>query len=357
MSSLLLRDQHTQNGALFGEVNGIECALSFGDTAAEFRRLRQTVALLDFSHRGRLCVIGPDRVDFLHGQVTNNVKSLGVGEGCLAALVDHKGKIQSDLSIHRLNDELLLDFEPGLIQAVVERLEKFIIAEDVELVDVAPHYGLLSLQGPQSPEAVTALFPGLEAPVKDRSWTRPPDDSFGESYLVRRARIGGEGFDLFVPNDHLPRAFESLKNICEKLDGGLCGWEALEAARIEAGFPRQGIDMDETTLVSETGIAEEAISYAKGCYIGQEVIARIRTYGRAKRKFCRLQLPDDLPELPAKGTELFSGERKAGWITSAVRCPDTGHNLALGYVATDFASPDAEFTLAGDQGGVVRALI
>src|SRR6266550_8359944 len=150
MTELSLREYHQKLGARFTEVNGMEVVDHFGDPMAEYAALRESAGLLDLSGRGRLCLTGADRKRFLHGQVTNNVNDLKAGEGCYAALTNAKGKMQSDLDIYCLADELLLDFEPGFSAAVSERLEKYIIADDVQVSDLAPHYGLLSVQGPKA---------------------------------------------------------------------------------------------------------------------------------------------------------------------------------------------------------------
>src|SRR5216117_865205 len=157
MNSLVLHELHDGLNASFTEVNGLEAVEHYGDPLAENAALRGAAGLLDLSFRSRLCLTGADRQKFLNGQVTNNVKDLKVGEGCYAALVNAKGRIQSDLNIYVLENEILLDFEPGYGAAVAQRLEKFIIADDVQAVDVAPHYGLLSVQGPKSVEALTTL--------------------------------------------------------------------------------------------------------------------------------------------------------------------------------------------------------
>ncbi len=115
----------------------------------EFTALTEGAGWLDQSDRSRLCLLGADRARFLHGQVTNDINGLGEFTGCYAALVNAKGKMESDLFAYRLADEILLDFEPGLTAAVLERLERYVIAEDVEIADVAPHFGLLTMQGPQ----------------------------------------------------------------------------------------------------------------------------------------------------------------------------------------------------------------
>src|SRR5947209_9834304 len=148
MIGLTLHDLHSKLGASFIEVNGMEAVASFGDPILEYAALRNSAGLLDLSCRSRLCVAGADRKRFLHGQVTNNVKDLEAGEGCYAALTTAKGKMESDLNIYCLSDELLLDFEPGFSAAIVQRLERYIIADDVQVLDVAPQYGLLSVQGP-----------------------------------------------------------------------------------------------------------------------------------------------------------------------------------------------------------------
>ncbi len=335
MKPLPLRSVHEELGATLADLNGSECAESYNDADAESRLLHESACLIDLSHRGRLCVIGPDRIQFLHGQVTNDVRKLAPGEGCLAALVDHKGKIQSDLNIHRLSDELLLDFEPGLTESVSGRLNQFIIAEDVEVIDVAPHYGLLSLQGPKSAEVLESMKLGCDLPAAPRQVASVNHEEWGETYLVNSPRADQTGFDLYVPTAAMEPAFRRMLAACAAIGGGLCGTAALEKARILAGIPRYGADMDDSNLVSETGIADEAISYSKGCYIGQEVIARIRTYGRAKRRFCRLKIDANASALPAKGELLYSGERKAGWITSATTSEDGDGLVALGYVAAD----------------------
>src|SRR5436305_15308378 len=129
------------------EVGGAQVPRDFGDAAKEYRALRQTVALADLSFRSRVCLLGADRKRFLHGQVTNDVNGLAVGRGCYAALVTAKGRLESDLFIYQLADEILLDFEPGVSARVIKRLEQYIIADDVQIVDVSSQYGHLTLQG------------------------------------------------------------------------------------------------------------------------------------------------------------------------------------------------------------------
>lgn len=340
MTTLALHELHAALGATFLTVHATEVIADYGDAAAELTALRDTVGLLDLSHRSRLCLTGADRVKFLHGQVTNDVQRLAVGEGCYAALVNAKGKMHSDLNIYRLADELLLDFEPGYTAAVTARLEKYIVTDDVQLLDAAPHYGLLSVQGPRAAEAIAVLALPWELPASPLAFSAHADPTLGQLYLTRRAG----GFDLFIPTAALGAVFDKLLAAAQSLGGRACGWHALETARIAAGIPRFGQDMDETNLPPEAGLEARAISYSKGCYIGQEVIARIRTYGQVAKTLRPLHLPADLPTPPARGDKLYVGDKEVGHLTSII----PGH--ALGYVRKEHNAPGTQLTLRSGAG-------
>jgi folate-binding protein YgfZ len=351
MASLPLHEFHRNAGAVFAEVNGQEVVAHYGDWLGEYAALREGAGVLDLSFRGRLCVLGVDAQRFLNGQVTNNVKDLQIGEGCYAALVSAKGKLNSDLYIYRLENEMLLDFEPGLSALVKQRLEKFVIAEDVQIVDAAPHYGVLSVQGPKAAEVVGSLSPRFIVPPKALAVTKVEEAAFGEIYLTSQPRLRSQGLDLFVPA-------AAMKDVTERLlarGGRLCGWQALETARIEAGVPRFGADMDETNLAPEA-LDTRAISYAKGCYIGQEVIARIRTYGQVAKSLRGLRLGGDGKEAPPKGTKLFLGEKEVGSITSAVWSPALQAIIALGYVRREANQTGTELETR-TSGGKIPAQI
>lgn len=349
MTSLSLHEFHEGLGARFTAVNGCEAVDDYDDWLAEHAALRETAGALDLGFRSRLCLTGADRIRFLNGQVTNNVKDLRTGEGCYAALVTAKGKLQSDLNIYNLPGELLLDFEPGLAATVTERLEKFIIADDVQIVDTSLYYGLLSAQGPKAESAVRALGLPLDTPVQPMNFSNATDATLGEIYLMNHSRLGTTGFDLFVPLASLGAVMDKLIAACKTLGGRACGWHALETARIEAGIPRFGQDMDESNLAPEA-LGERAISYSKGCYIGQEVIARVRTYGQVAKSLRGLRLADDLKSLPAKGDKLFHDGKEVGYITSAVASPAFKANLALGYVRKEANEIGSELTLRNAVG-------
>jgi folate-binding protein YgfZ len=387
MNALELHAFHHTLNARFTEVGGMEAVEQYGDAVAEHTALREAVGLLDLSFRSRLCLTGADRQKFLNGQVTNNVKDLKVGEGCYAALVNAKGRVQSDLNIYVLENEILLDFEPGYFAAVAQRLEKFVIAEDVQVVDVAPHYGLLSVQGPKAGEVFNSLqlfqptpdpsrppsrreggegnrqidggtqissASGSEfaqAPTKPMNFVSIMHATLGEMYWMNFPRAGASGFDLFVPAASLRAVADELIQAVKAVGGRACGWQALEIARIEAGIPRFGVDMDETNLAPEAGIEQRAISYSKGCYIGQEVIARIRTYGQVAKALRGLQFADSINVFPKRGDKLYQGDKEIGYVTSAVASPALKSVIAMAYVRREHNEIGTELrvrTASGD---------
>ena len=356
MRALPLHSFHERRKAVFTELNGEEAVRSGASPEQEYIWLTQQAAWLDLSFRGRICLLGTDREKFLHGQVTNDVLRLKVGEGCYAALVDGKARLQADVFIHKLAEEILLDFEPGLTERITQRLEKYIIAEDVQVVDVSPHYGLLSIQGPESEAVVRALKWFETLPGGGLNWVKAETAQAGEVYLIRNARLRSAGFDLFVPSGGLEAAATLLEQAAGAVGGGMAGWSAFENARIEAAVPRFGADMDESNLAPEA-LQGNAISYAKGCYIGQEIIARIRTYGSVAKALRILQLPAELNQLPPRGEKLFSVEGKeAGYITSSALSPKSGGKVALGYVRREVNSPGTQLKLGRADGGTVVVL-
>jgi folate-binding protein YgfZ len=369
MNPQMLQEFHRSLGARFAALNGAPVVNDYGDWLAEHRSLRENAGVIDLSFRSRLCLVGADRARFLHGQVTNDVKKLRAGEGCYAAITTAKGKMESDLNIFCLADELLLDFEPGLAEKISRRLEKFIVADDVQIVDAAPHYGLLSVQGPRAAEVIRALDLFSEIPKQQLGSTKISDATLGEIYLANHSRLTLErrtpvrlerentsplaepefgvpaGFDLFIPNHSLGAVADKLIAAAKQIGGRACGWQAFETARIEAGIPRFGADMDETSIPLECGIESRAISYTKGCYLGQEVINRIHSVGHVNRELRGLRLADDLNFLPSRGDKLFHAGKEIGHVTSAVKSPALNANVALGYVRREANQIGNELTL------------
>jgi tRNA-modifying protein YgfZ len=306
--------------------------------ASDYEALTEGAAFIDFSNRGRLCLIGNDRQAFINGQVTNNVKGLRAGQGCYAALANAKGKMTSDLNIYVLQEEILLDFEPGLADKVKERLEKFIIADDVQIVDASSSYGLLCALGPKAIERCESA--GWRVPEKPYEIALERD-----CYVAQTARLGTPGVDIFYPlnNDEFAG---------KKLQLEFAALEAFETVRIERGIPRFGVDMDENTLAPEA-LGENAISYSKGCYIGQEVIARIRTYGQVAKALRGMRFEPNA-QIPKRGDKIHHAEKEVGWITSAVFSPKHRRPVALGYVRKECNQIGARVEVNGAAAEIVN---
>ena len=299
----------------------------------EFNALTKSAGWLDLSNRSRLCLLGAARAKFLHGQVTNDINGLAEHTGCYAALVNAKGKMESDLFAYRLAEEILLDFEPGLADAVRARLESFIIAEDVEVADVAPHFGLLSVQGPKA----AAVLATLELPVPETEFSLAK--TADEIFVVNQPRLGSAGFDLFVPVDALA---DWKSRVAEHAP--LCSETAFEKARVLATVPLFGKDFTSNNLAPECGIEARAISYAKGCYIGQEIISRIRSRGKVNRILRGLRLDGAAVE----GDAIYLGEKQVGTLSSVITEPDA----ALAIVHRDAAELGTALRVDTINGGV-----
>jgi folate-binding protein YgfZ len=200
------------------------------------------------------------------------------------------------------------------------------------------------VQGPKAAAVIKSLPWNPAIPEKPHALAKMDVAALGEIYVMNHARTQSAGYDLFVPSQSMPAIAGQLVTAAKETNGRFCGWQALETARVEAAIPRFGADMDETNLASEV-LDTGAISYSKGCYIGQEVIARVRTYGQVAKALRGLRLPDDLPALPIKGDKLFLGEKEVGCITSAVASLRLKANIALGYVRREANQTGTELLL------------
>jgi folate-binding protein YgfZ len=301
----------------------------------QYRQLREECGLLDRSERGKLLVRGPDAAEYLQGQLTNEVEALAPGEGCYAALLDRKGHMQGDMRVLRLAaEEIWLDTEAEALEAVRRHLGTYKIGRQVEVADVTPERAILSLIGPRSVEvAGTAALP----------------EHASEATAVAGVdcvAVGtAEGIDLIAAAADAGRLREAL------LAAGAAevSVEAAEVLRIEAGRPRFGAEMSAETMPAEAGIVERAVDFEKGCYIGQEPVARLHYKGRPNRRLRGLEL--SAPARP--GDALRLGEKEVGRIGSACVSPARGP-IALAIVRRE-AEPGAELS-AGEDGVAARVV-
>ncbi|HWB68540.1 MAG TPA: glycine cleavage T C-terminal barrel domain-containing protein [Solirubrobacterales bacterium] len=296
---------------------------------AQYRQLREECGLLDRSERGKLLITGAEAAEYLQGQLTNDVEGLDAGEGCYAALLDRKGHMQADMRVLRLAaDEVWLDTEPEGLAAAHRHLQTYKIGREAEVADVSAERGVLSLIGPRSVEiAGTAVLP----------------EGFCEKASVGGLEclaVGtGEGVDLIVAAPEAGRLREAL------LAAGAVEVEreAAEILRIEAGRPRFGAEMSAETMPAEAGIVESAVSFTKGCYIGQETVARLHYKGKPNRHLRGLRL--SAPAAP--GEPLRLGEKEVGRLGSFCVSPSFGP-IALAILRRE-AEPGAELAVGEDD--------
>jgi folate-binding protein YgfZ len=291
------------------------------------RVLREACGLVDRSALGKLALTGTEAKPFLTGQVTNDIEALEPGHGQYAALLTPKGKMLADLRVLDTGEELLLICERAGLQAVFDTIRRFSLGHDVELHKRTVQQGLLSLVGPRS-----CAVGGVD------------ETAAGEEHMNARASIGGADVllvrtDLGVDVVCAAEDTESVRAALVAAGAVEVSEDAAEILRIESGRPRHGVELDETVIPQEAGLNERAVSFTKGCYVGQETVARLHWRGKPNRHLRGLRLGTPAPV----GTELLRGEKVVGRIASAVESPVHGH-IALAFVRRE-ASPGDELAL------------
>ncbi len=337
MSRLPLHEIHAAAGARFGDDRGAQVPLDYGNPADEYRAARESVALFDWSDAALLVVRGGDRVRFLQGMVTNDVAALADGQRCLACLCNDKGGIQAVVDVWRQPDAFWLFSDPGMDDALHARLDRYIVADDVTLDCASAAFGKLTLLGPGASDALATLAPA--APDLAPNGIAALDDS---TWLARRAFNDLDAFLVVATTEALPALADRVVAAVRNARGRWAGRDTWDLLRIEAGWPRWGREISEDTFPQEVGLAD-AVSFTKGCYIGQEVVLRIQHRGHVNRQLVRVVVDGDCQPLPA---ELSTGGKVAGRLTSAARFPD-GRSLGLALVRREAATPGARLALPG----------
>ncbi|MBI3611521.1 MAG: aminomethyl transferase family protein [Nitrospirae bacterium] len=357
MNKFWLFEIQKTSGAVFEPSGGREMARSYGNPAAEHLAVRKKAGLIDQSHRGKLRLKGKDRTEFLHGMVTNDIKKLTSGTGLYAVFTTDKAKMLADARVYCLPDALWIDLEPEATEKIQKHLDKYTLVSDVTIENLTETQGLLSVYGPSSSEIIALLITPASPPSKEYSTTSVTPD--GVSILVARNEITGEpGYDLYIPIDKLAVTWNRLLEIGGPHGLRPVGLDAVNSLRIEAGIARYGIDMDESNFPMEAGLEQRAISYTKGCYIGQETIARADAQGRMNKQLMGFELAGE--SVPKKGQYILARPespgtegRIVGTVTSAVKSPTLGKVIAMGYLHRDFIKPGTEVSIAGQPARVV----
>ncbi len=271
-----------------------------------YRALRETAAQIDLSSRGRIRVTGEDRARLLHAMTTNDVKGLVPGGACYAFFLNAQGRILADANIVCFEDHFLLDVEPESRAFLLEHLDKYIIADDVVLEDITETAGCVGIEGPAADPPITA---------------------------IRATVTGAPGYRIIGPHQALELPQASAEDV--------------KTVRLEHFFPRYGDDITSANLPQETGITD-ALNFNKGCYLGQEIVERVRSRGHVNRILTGFRIEGDQPVL--SGDKILFEGAEAGEISSSAYSPALAATFALGYLRTHAAKPQAEISVNGRRG-------
>ncbi len=281
--------------------------------------------LFDLSGRAKFRLTGGDRVRFLNGQVTNDVRKANANWSMPACVLTAKGKTDAFIFIRAEAEEFLIDAERAQRESLAQRLHRYIIADDVVVDDVSEEFALFHVTAEPAPNL--------------------PNDG----HWLRAKRFGLAGWDLVVPAAEHDRVLQELAAQETLLDA-----DAMERLRIEQGIPRWGRELSDQIIPVEANLADDAVDYAKGCYIGQEVISRMKMSGQMSKRLCGLVSLDGSPLAPE--TRLLGSEevKDVGWITSATRSDRLGKEIALGYVKRGFNQPGTKLSADGHPAELVE---
>lgn len=303
--------------------------LSYSDPEEEYWTVRRKVGLADVSNLGRLRITGKDRVSFLNGLLTNDVSQLKENGGQRSALLTSKARVLADLHLYAQTDSLLIDTGESPASHVREILDRFVITEDVQIHDATSDLVQMTVQGPKSSQAIKEVL-GAEAQN-----LKPLDQmSLGPSTIIARDRTGQSGYDIILPVLEAEPVWHGFLLNGGEIGLNPVGSRALEILRLEAGYPKYAADMDENTIVLEAGF-KDALNFTKGCYLGQEVVARATHIGRVNKQLVGLAVDTKDPVSPR--SKLMSDGKEAGFITSAAFSPGLGKVASLGYANREFA--------------------
>lgn len=344
-----LHETHVRLGATMVEYDGWLVPQSYGDVPLEYAAVRDGGAgLIDLSFRGRILVSGSEAVQFLNGLITNDMKMLAVGSWMPAAFPNVQGRLIASVRVIRLTDEgtdknvsptFLIDTESATHERVLKTIERFTLAGDFHVTDVTSQTAQLSVQGKKATDIVRSVLSEEAAALAGNGAAQITNGVT----IVRASHTAEDGFDLMMNSDQAGGLWDDLFSAGARP----VGTDALEILRIEAGVPRYGVDMDETNVVTEA--LDDAVSYTKGCYVGQEIIARIKYRGHVAKKLSRV-IFDQAAKVEVGAIIKSVDDKEIGRITSATDSPNLGRTIALGYLKYDYLDPGTKVRIIlGDK--------
>jgi len=331
-----------QSGAQFGTWFGCSLPDHFGDWLAEYRQLREGVALLDKNYRAYLDFTGPDRVRYLNAILTNNIKDLRENHGAISLFLNPQGRILAEIETYNLPEKLFCLSYASIREPLIAALDKYIIMDDVTLTDRSADFATLAVEGPKAAlvaEELTGVDPADLAELETRlvSVQRIP------CRLGKRSPGGTASAEFLVDRAHAETLWKILLESTRKHGGGPAGYQALSAFRLELGAPWFTYDFGEKQIPHEAGLQDSHISYTKGCYTGQEIVERVRSRGQVNR--VRVTLKYDTPQPPASGTPLLSEGKEAGFTTRAAFSPALNAPIGMAYLRREKSTPGSTVEL------------
>ncbi|MFQ5846103.1 MAG: aminomethyltransferase family protein [Candidatus Methylomirabilales bacterium] len=326
-----LYDLHQSLGAAFRDQGGWALPDRYQDPVQEHRAVREAVGVLDLSFRTLYRVTGADRTRFLNGMLTNDLSKLEEGQGCYACILTPQGKIVADLEVYALRDCHLLELDARWKEGALDHLNKYVIADDVTFEEL-DHYTLLAVQGPGAPILLGRVLPGASLPGEEQRCVEVTLDNH-VCRVIRASITGEDGYKLATPQDRAEVVWQTFQ------EGGAtpAGMAALNSLRLEAGIPWFGVDFNEGNFPQEAGIEDKAVSFTKGCYIGQEFVIRIAHRGHVNRRTSGLTIGHE--PIPRPGDRVLHGDKEVGHITSAALSPTLGTIVALGMLRRESQEP------------------
>ncbi len=345
-----LADFFSSQGATLGEYHGALVPERFTEPAAEHLAVRQDVGLFDFSFRSKFVMKGADRARFLQRIVSNDVKNLVAGQGTYATLLTPQGHIVADFRIYCTEDGFLFDTDADLRDKALGGLKRYVIADRVTLEPVDSF--AVSLQGARSHEVLESAL-GKELPSPPNFGHFATEIAGSPVHVVHVSNTGEDGFEIWTGAGGMKDLWTAFTDSAHVGGALACGTAALESLRIEAGIPRYGADFGEDTLPLEAGLLN-ALSFNKGCYIGQEIVERARSRGHVNWKLVGLNVEGAAP--PAPGEKVFGEGKEAGEITSVCVSPTLARTLALAYLRREVSEAGSRLTLASGAAVEVVAL-
>jgi glycine cleavage system T protein len=315
----------------------------YGNVEAEHHAVRQSVGIADLSHRGKLRVTGDDRVKWLQSVISNDILPLQPGQGRYSSFLTHKGKMLTYFRVYMQTDAVMIEDVGEIGDATYQALRKFLLyGTKAKMENCAESWGLLLLSGPKAGTVIKAAFGSDVDELKPINFISATIGG-QTALIIRTEETGEQDYEVLIPADGLTTAWERLMEAGAPHGIKPVGSQAREALRIEAGIPKAGPELNEEIVPPEANLEGKAFSLTKGCYPGQEVVARMDTYGTVRRKLVGLVLQDSV--VPPHGAKLYSGAREVGWISSAARSPQLNKVIALGFPLRDFSNAGTELTV------------